>query len=424
MSKLSLKSRSILIVSTIIIFFGFFACFFVFIYSRQIFLNNETQAIQTLALEKAELNSVFFDQSKILLETIAEQESIKDYLNNDQSQQDPNILAQLQSYNLGDRYLAIYLLNTDGETLVSTDESLVGENYSFREYFQRSLMGEVYLDVVIGAISGELGYYFSHSVSNADGEIIGVVVADLDPKSVEEGVHLKDGLAKHGSNVFLVNKFGVIVYSNKEDAILHSLGKMGSETHRLLKDTKYFGSQDIQALSYDKVQDDLVSSNDRGTFQFYDERDQAEEVLALAKISDYPFFILIEKEADVFLRQAYGIAWKLAIFVGVATIFSMIFIFFFIRNIFKPLARLQEGLVLASKGDFDQQIVVSSDDELEDLGDSFNALIRELKKNKELVEKMVIEKTKNLEKLNQNTVERELKMIALKKELSDLKKKK
>jgi C4-dicarboxylate-specific signal transduction histidine kinase len=424
MAKLSLKSRSILIVSSIIIFFGFLACYSVFIYSRKFFLSNENQAMQSFALQQAELNRVFFDQSKVLLETIANQNIIKDYLINDQSKQDQNVLAKLESYNLGQRYLAIYLLDTDGLALVSTDESFVGQDYAFREYFQRALKGEPYFDVAVGVTSGQLGYYFSQSVVNENNKVLGVLVAKLNPQAVEDSLRFADNLAEQQANIFLVDKFGVVIYSNKKDVILSSLGQINSETQRLLKNTQRFAGKEIKALSYDVVQGALFEASTKKTFQLYDEKDEAEEILSLAKISDYPFFILIEKEVDIFIKQAYAISWSLAIFVALAAIFAMIFISLFIRNIFKPLASLQQGLLAAVKGDFNQQIIVSSDDELEDLGDSFNSLIRQLKKNKESVEKKVAEKTKNLEKLNQHTVERELKMIALKKELSDLQNKK
>lgn len=427
MAKLSLRAKIILVTVIVIVFFGSLACFFVFFYSRNNFLKNEKESIQALALAQAEVGRAVFDQSSKLLETLVAKDYIINYLQTEPALQDELILAKLESYNVNNNYLAIYLLNTEGDTLVSTDPSFVDKNYAFREYFQRALKKEPYLDVVVGVTSGQFGYYFSRGVLDEQGKVIGVLVAKLDPLIVESAVHLHTAANSKWSNIFLVDKFGVVIYSTKKETIFHSLGKLTSETKRLLIASKRFNDKEIPALAYDEAQKSILDLNQSykvETLQFYDDLDKEEEVVALAKIPDYPFFILIEENLEGLLNSAYVISWNLAIFVALAAFFAILGIFIFVRNFLKPLSVLQAALVRVAQGDFEQRIVISSSDELEQLGDSFNNLVEQLKKNREVIEAKVQEKTKNLERLNKNTVDRELQMIALKKELNDLKNKK
>jgi C4-dicarboxylate-specific signal transduction histidine kinase len=411
----------------IIVFFGILACLAVFLYSRDNFLKNEKESIQTLALAQAEMSEAVFDQSRKLLKTIATQDYIVDYFQNEPEIQNEFILQKLETYNLDNSYLAIYLLDTQGKTLLSTDESFVGNNYGFREYFQRALSKDSYLDAAIGVTSDELGYYFSQSVRNASDEVIGVAVAKLDPKIVEAAVHLYTRSNVKSTNIFLVDKFGVIIYADKPELVFKSLGKLDSETQHLLTETKRFAKQNIASLNYDKIQSEipnLSQFNQVTSFQFYDTLDREEEILALAKIPNYPFFIFIEEKLDNVLSVSYKISWTLAIFVALAALFAILSISIFVRKFFSPLYTLQTAFSKVSKGDLTQRVAISSSDELEQLGDSFNNLVVQLKKNKDIIEAKTEEKTKNLAQLNKNTIDRELKMIALKKELNDLKNKK
>ncbi len=205
------------------------------------------------------------------------------------------------------------------------------------------------------------------------------------------------------------------------------MGKLDSETQHLLTETKRFAKQNISNLNYDIVQSEipnLSQFNQVMSFQFYDKLDREEEILALAKIPNYPFFIFIEEKLDSLLSVAYKISWTLAIFVALAALFAILSISIFVRTFFKPLYTLQMAFMKVSQGDLNQRVAISSSDELEQLGDSFNNLVEQLKKNTDIIKAKSEEKTKNLAQLNKNTIDRELKMIALKKELSALKNKK
>jgi nitrate/nitrite-specific signal transduction histidine kinase len=120
---------------------------------------------------------------------------------------------------------------------------------------------------------------------------------------------------------------------------------------------------------------------------------------------------------------------------GVLVTFLSLFVGFAILNKkFKPLKKLTDASKELSKGNFDVQADTTSNDEIGQLASSFNKMVFDLKQSrKQLIdlqislEKTVLERTDELqqkidelEKYKKLTVDRELKMIELKKEINKL----
>jgi methyl-accepting chemotaxis protein len=101
------------------------------------------------------------------------------------------------------------------------------------------------------------------------------------------------------------------------------------------------------------------------------------------------------------------------------------------KKITKPIIELTDVVRKIEKGDLGVQINVKSRDEIGELASGFNLMTQELKQLYANLEQKIKERTEKLdqkiaelEKFNKLTVDRELKMIELKKELADLKNKK
>ena len=127
--------------------------------------------------------------------------------------------------------------------------------------------------------------------------------------------------------------------------------------------------------------------------------------------------------------------------------------FFFSKKIIDPIGKLYEGAKIIGKGNLDYRVNVKSGDEIEDLAEEFNNMVdglkisqtaleeeralleikvgartKELKELTESLEGNIKERTKELEKklvelenFRKITIDRELKMILLKKEIKRLK---
>jgi len=109
------------------------------------------------------------------------------------------------------------------------------------------------------------------------------------------------------------------------------------------------------------------------------------------------------------------------------TLLSFVIGFVILDRKIKPLKKLTKAAEELSKGNFAIQADVTSNDEIGQLASSFNKMAQDLKIQQENLEKTVLERTdelrqkidelKNYKRL---TIDRELKMIELKKKLEEM----
>lgn len=120
----------------------------------------------------------------------------------------------------------------------------------------------------------------------------------------------------------------------------------------------------------------------------------------------------------------------------IITLFLVLFISLFLaKKIITPILKLKNASKLVSDGNMNIQVDIKSEDEIGELADYFNIMIDSLRKTQkelrdyseqleEKVEKRtheLQEKLEELKKFNEIAVNRELKMVKLKKDIEDLK---
>ena len=96
--------------------------------------------------------------------------------------------AYLKEINTLLRSSDIYVMTMDGETIAASnydgDTSFVGENFSYRPYFQEAAAGRESRFYALGTTSAKRGYYFSSPVIIED-RITGVMVFKIDIDAIE-----------------------------------------------------------------------------------------------------------------------------------------------------------------------------------------------------------------------------------------------
>lgn len=415
--RLSLRSKLILSIITLILFFGATAIFVITRYTHDLILGLEKEDLEIIAIEQShEVGQIFSTVSQLVL-TIASHEQTVSYMI-DQSDEEvaEHLFHDLQGYNVGDAFSAIYLMDKDGNTLMSTDPSFVGKNYSFREYFQKAISDEPYVDIAVGVTSGEVGYYFSHPIKDADGDILGIAVTKMKPERVHDAINVRSGLQGH---IMLTDACGVIIHSDKEDRIFKSLGTLSEADQKRIIDGQRFPNIEVEPIQYDIVQREIKEIETSKTFQFFDEVDDEEELLSIVKIGDLPFFIVLEQEFDTIDDLASRVGYILGLFVLGAVLLSVLVAIFLINSFLKPLKPLKEAAHQLSKGRYEHRVDVKNKDELGELADSFNSMAKKIQQSRANIEKKVAERTAQLEKINKFMTGRELKMVELKKKLAE-----
>lgn len=145
--------------------------------------------------------------------------------------------------NILDRYhksldaAACYLINQEGLTLASSNrnakDSFVGQNYTFRPYFQQAMKGNVSQHFAFGTVSKKRGIFASAPVKDKEGNIVGVVVIKKEVEDIEAS--LKQYIW------FLVDQNGIIFMSSQPDARLKSLWPLDNQLQQKIISSKQYG---------------------------------------------------------------------------------------------------------------------------------------------------------------------------------------
>ncbi|WP_070884934.1 sensor histidine kinase [Pseudomonas sp. D2-3] len=146
----------------------------------------------------------------------------------------------LEGLNQRSGSLAIYVMDTDGRVLATSNwrqaDSYLGEDLSFRAYFQDALEGEQGRFYGIGSTTGEPGYYLSHGLK-ANGRIIGVAVVKvrLDP--------LEQRWQRARLEAYVSDENGIIILSSDPARRLKAVRPLVAETkERLARSLQYHWS--------------------------------------------------------------------------------------------------------------------------------------------------------------------------------------
>ena len=154
-----------------------------------------------------------------------------------------------------------YLMDESGETVASSNrdkpDSFVGQNFSFRPYFQKAISGRPDVYLALGTTSDERGVYSSHPVYAEDSrEIVGVAVMKASVEYVETKLLAVD------QGTFLVrDPHGIIFISNRDDWLHKSTVRLTAEDRRGIRKSLQFGQGPWPWMGWD-IEGDRVESPD------------------------------------------------------------------------------------------------------------------------------------------------------------------
>ena len=178
--RISLRFKIIIAVLLVISFFGTLATVLVFNYTKSTLIEKEKNTLEVLSNQTGDKVDQIFNQSLMVVKSIAQEEFSKSALKDSADEDEfSEALVHLHHYNVNGMYSSLYIINNYGDTIISTDPSFVGKNYSFRNYFQDAINNKSSVDVAVGVTSNEMGYYFSHPITSQTGEIIGVAATPI-----------------------------------------------------------------------------------------------------------------------------------------------------------------------------------------------------------------------------------------------------
>lgn len=156
-----------------------------------------------------------------------------------------------------------YLMDPQGNTIASSNrldpDSFVGENFSFRPYFELAIQGSPATYMALGITSRKRGVYYSYPVYG-DGEDapMGVAVIKSPVSLIEE--EFKNA---YEGTVLLTDPHGITFISNREDWLYRSLGKLSPEEVERISGTQQFGNGPWDWIGMD-IRDGNVAFDESG----------------------------------------------------------------------------------------------------------------------------------------------------------------
>ena len=159
----------------------------------------------------------------------------------------------------------VYLMDDTGTVIAgtkygNTEETFVGNNYSFRPYFKQALKGINYVYGAVGKTSKQRGFYFSSPVRNGN-KIMGVVVIKVDLKELD------NILQEFDSKVTLLSPQKIIFASNSPEYLYKIFKPNESETTVTEQLKRQFGIEDSALLSADYMEDKIRLSGQEHLFE-------------------------------------------------------------------------------------------------------------------------------------------------------------
>ncbi len=201
----------------------------------------ETDALSRLNLLTDQLSSYLYEHHKSI-KTLAGIEELATAL------ETPNTGSIYKANLILDHFTASlnldvsYLLDNNGVTICSsnrnTESSFVGNDFSFRPYFQNAVKGFPATYLALGTTSRIRGVYHAHPVYDvSDTVVLGVAVIKASAEFAETKL-----FQKFDDILMFVDPNGLIFISNRDEFRFNLLFETGDDKTREIVDSRQFGS--------------------------------------------------------------------------------------------------------------------------------------------------------------------------------------
>lgn len=169
-----------------------------------------------------------------------------------QGQWTSHVNAVLQNVQRQAKVAAVYLMDTRGNTIASsnwdTPQSYIGKNFGFRPYFQQALQGHTGRFYGVGSTTAEPGYFIAQPVyatpqRAATAMPLGVVAVKISLNDIA------DGWSRFDATVALVDHWGVIFLSNRAPWQYRTINPLGPPALEEIAATRQYDGKSIIPLT-------------------------------------------------------------------------------------------------------------------------------------------------------------------------------
>ncbi len=268
------------------------------------------------------------------------------------------------------RFESLFLMDLEGQVIVSTDQMMEGQNHAQEAYFQQGLHEPGVQPPAYDATMGRRMIVASRPVYNSQREVIGVLAGRANLDTLNEIMGERAGLGETGET-YLVDS-----------------------DYTLLTDNR-FGEKNIKVDTYGAR--DAIEHQHNGSGIYNNYRD-VPVVGAYHWLPTLQVALLAEQSQAEAFRNVYAM---LGIVTGVGLLAVLLAIgvsLIVARSIATPLAELAKTATQIAAGDLERTAPVQGEDEIATLALAFNSMTAQLRGMIGRLEERVTERTQELER--------------------------
>ncbi|MBI4020011.1 MAG: sensor histidine kinase, partial [Candidatus Aenigmarchaeota archaeon] len=254
-------------------------------------------------------------------------------------------------------YRDIHILDARGRIVASTDPGMVGANYSHEYAFARGMVAED-PTIVFKDRDGRLGLRLAGPLE-LNGTLIGVALIETDAENLLLPLREYAGLGETGESQL------VKPLDNGDALYITPLRFYPDAALSLVEPRENADRPIIQALN--KTEKIFTSALDY----------RGHEVLAVSKyIESAGWGLVVKKDKSEAFKPVEDLVYA-SLAVGILVIFFAVALsLFFAGSISRPISQLSSAMKELKRGNFKARVDIKTNDEFQELGESFNMAVR------------------------------------------------
>lgn len=280
----------------------------------------------------------------------------------------------------------LFLLDKNGQGLASTNPEMLGQKYSFREYFTAAMQGRSHIsDITVGIHTKLPGVFFSDPVRNENGEIVGVAVIKIKGTTVWSILDEVRTQSDSKTFAFLVNEWGVVIYHPDKTQLYRSLMPLDPAVHKKIIDEKRFLLEKVESLNMPALAAAMVGAKSV-SHSSYNMPGKTERMIAgIAPVEGHTWVVGVNESAETFAAPLRALFIDVLLVIALVAIVGTIVALILARTIVKPLQSLRLAASAVNRAEYQNaEVAVTSEDEIGDLMNDFNEMVRAVRERAQL----------------------------------------
>lgn len=268
----------------------------------------------------------------------------------------------------------LIVMDAEGKALASSDATVTGRNFKFREYFKQAMAGHSHMTgLVVGSTTGTVGVYYSNPVINTDGKVLGAVVLRIKGESI---AGILGEIRRANLVPFMIDGDGVLIYHPNQAQLYKSLMPLSRERLSVIVADQRFRRNKLENLNMPELANAMTVAESAGNIDYVSTITGKREIAGYAPVKAHDWVLGVSESQESFekpLNLLFNNAMLSLIVIG---LIFMILAVLFARSIVKPIERLTMAAHALKNGDYDKATIkVTSGDEIGKLARTFNVMI-------------------------------------------------